>query len=637
MRLKYFILPALLLLLLFPYLFLTSGYKNFKYKYQVNFSIPDSDKYIHPLFVRLTLTDENIVKALYREDCNNVGSDNAYVYVEECSPTQVTIDFVYANSWSSTDTYPKPATVNFYFGGDQDKQYPPDFFKVFSHSLQYRTISVPANSCSPLRAAGPLIGSNITVEGTSYPFSYTHYLYIHESNSYCSNPSTDVSHAPWDFYHFNFDDNCYVQVLTVDEGTSLSTYSNTTTCSSVSPKNSLNGEKVIYAYPLRSPFDGYGYALTHKSGISPNRIAILYIFKSCSSSPDVQHIFDSTETNDGVVESGAPVPGGYVVIDDSPAHAWKIDPNGNVVFSVDLPSQITGVLRYCLFDGDLYLCDDADCVSSSTGAYSTIPDYAYCQDSTRIVGVQGSYYLFRPYGSDYVDVVNSNGEVVERLGLHAGYVSSSGELALSSTWQPYYGALIAYDGSVAKIVSTECYNAGMLWFAGVTATQTAPVYLSGDLNDDSFESYDSSPPTVSIVSPADGSTVYSPFTVTLDVNDDGAWSYCEVYLDSTLYATETDETFSLSVEDGNYSMYVKCYDFAGNSSTSSTIHITVFQAPSSGGGPENEDLEEQSSTPIQQQETSSSTASGSLPLWYLLPAILLFLLILLIYRKKKRS
>jgi hypothetical protein len=97
---------------------------------------------------------------------------------------------------------------------------------------------------------------------------------------------------------------------------------------------------------------------------------------------------------------------------------------------------------------------------------------------------------------------------------------------------------------------------------------------------------DTVPPTVSITSPADTSTVTSPLTVAVTASDDsGLVSKVELYVDGsgTPTATDSSSPFSFSgvtLAAGSHTLTAKAYDAANNATTSSPITVTV----SAGGG-----------------------------------------------------
>lgn len=90
---------------------------------------------------------------------------------------------------------------------------------------------------------------------------------------------------------------------------------------------------------------------------------------------------------------------------------------------------------------------------------------------------------------------------------------------------------------------------------------------------------DTTPPTVSLTSPANGSTVNGVVSITATASDDVGVTKVEFYADTTLLGNETASPYSLSWDtstwaQGPHQLTAKAYDAAGNAGTS-TISVTV--------------------------------------------------------------
>ncbi|MGB7581577.1 MAG: glycoside hydrolase family 9 protein [Sedimentisphaerales bacterium] len=89
------------------------------------------------------------------------------------------------------------------------------------------------------------------------------------------------------------------------------------------------------------------------------------------------------------------------------------------------------------------------------------------------------------------------------------------------------------------------------------------------------------PPTISIISPADGTEFNAPATVTINAtasDSDGSVSKVDFYQGSTLLGTDTNTPYSFTwnnVTDGNYILTAKATDDEGAVTTSSAVNITV--------------------------------------------------------------
>lgn len=93
---------------------------------------------------------------------------------------------------------------------------------------------------------------------------------------------------------------------------------------------------------------------------------------------------------------------------------------------------------------------------------------------------------------------------------------------------------------------------------------------------------DTTPPTVSITAPKDGSTYTSAQTVSIvaSASDSGGIDRVEFYDGSILKKTDSSSPYDYSwdissSDNGNHSWTAKAYDAAGNSKTSSSVGLTV--------------------------------------------------------------
>ncbi len=91
---------------------------------------------------------------------------------------------------------------------------------------------------------------------------------------------------------------------------------------------------------------------------------------------------------------------------------------------------------------------------------------------------------------------------------------------------------------------------------------------------------DTTAPAVSVTSPADGSTVSGNTTVSVSPTDDVGIVKVELYLNGSLYATDTTSPYNFSWDTtqypyGTYYLQARAYDPSGNVGQSSTITVYV--------------------------------------------------------------
>jgi uncharacterized repeat protein (TIGR02543 family) len=93
-------------------------------------------------------------------------------------------------------------------------------------------------------------------------------------------------------------------------------------------------------------------------------------------------------------------------------------------------------------------------------------------------------------------------------------------------------------------------------------------------------SSDTTPPTTSIISPANGATVSGVINVNASASDNVGVTKVELYIDGSLFATDTSSPYlfswnTSSVSNSQHTLYTKAYDAANNVGTSNTITVTV--------------------------------------------------------------
>lgn len=98
---------------------------------------------------------------------------------------------------------------------------------------------------------------------------------------------------------------------------------------------------------------------------------------------------------------------------------------------------------------------------------------------------------------------------------------------------------------------------------------------------------DTTAPTTSVTSPADGSTVSGTTLVTASASDDVGVSKVEFYLDGVLQSSDTSSPYewswdTTSVANGAYALTSKAYDAAGNSGTSAAVNVNVSNETATG-------------------------------------------------------
>jgi Bacterial Ig domain len=138
------------------------------------------------------------------------------------------------------------------------------------------------------------------------------------------------------------------------------------------------------------------------------------------------------------------------------------------------------------------------------------------------------------------------------------------------TWvQVTYNASANAGHSVTLTLTSHDDNFGgdptFTWYDDVVVTSGPP---------------DTTPPTTSITSPANGATVSGTINVTASASDNVGVVKVEFYIDSVLKSTSTTSPYTFSwntttVANGSHTIFSKAYDAANNVGTSATVTVTV--------------------------------------------------------------
>ena len=98
---------------------------------------------------------------------------------------------------------------------------------------------------------------------------------------------------------------------------------------------------------------------------------------------------------------------------------------------------------------------------------------------------------------------------------------------------------------------------------------------------------DTTPPTTSITSPANGATVSGTVTVAASAGDNVGVTRVELYVDGALIGTDTSSPYQIAwntttATNGSHGLQTRAYDAAGNVGSSTVVSVTVSNA--TGGG-----------------------------------------------------
>jgi len=170
-------------------------------------------------------------------------------------------------------------------------------------------------------------------------------------------------------------------------------------------------------------------------------------------------------------------------------------------------------------------------------------------------------------GSTVSGTVNVSANATDNVGVTKVEFYVNGALQSTDTSSPYN-----FSWNTASLVNSS-YTLTMKAYdaAGNVGQASSTVNVQNVQND-------TTPPTVSITSPASGSTVTGKVVVSVNATDNVRVAKVELYLDGKLQATDTSAPYTFSwntnpVAKGTHTLIAKAYDAAGNVANSSSIVV----------------------------------------------------------------
>lgn len=240
-------------------------------------------------------------------------------------------------------------------------------------------------------------------------------------------------------------------------------------------------------------------------------------------------------------------------------------------------STITSASQYVINHGGLVVAAAGNC-----GCFDSTPANPYM---ISVSGTDGSDNLASwSSQGDYVDVA-APGVSIYTTTSGGGYAAVSGT-SFSSPLTAGVVALMMSANTALKPADIESLLKANADDLGGSGYDTA--YGYGRINAyravaaaaSTVSPIDSTPPTVSINSPSNGTTVGGSVSVGITASDNVAVTRVDMYVDGQYYASDNTAPFGFSwdttqVSNASHSLSVIAYDAAGNSRTSSGVTVTV--------------------------------------------------------------
>ncbi len=158
------------------------------------------------------------------------------------------------------------------------------------------------------------------------------------------------------------------------------------------------------------------------------------------------------------------------------------------------------------------------------------------------------------------------------VGAHAvlvvGYDDTNQCFIVKNSWGSGWGEAGYFQIAYSEVSGTSRFGYSVLAYDGYKGAAPTP---------------DTIAPSVSIASPASGTTVSGTTTVSVSASDNVSVLGVKLYLDGNLLGTDSTSPFSfawntISASNGTHTLLAEAYDAAGNSATY-TVSITVNNVP----------------------------------------------------------
>ena len=202
--------------------------------------------------------------------------------------------------------------------------------------------------------------------------------------------------------------------------------------------------------------------------------------------------------------------------------------------------------------------------ATSTDARSSFSNYGSCVD------------LFAPGSSITSAWYTSNTATNTISGTSMASPHVAGALALYLQTNPSASAATASQALISNTTANKVTNPG-------TGSPNRLLYsVFGAAPGDT------TPPTTSITSPANGATVSGTVTVSANASDSVGVTRVELYVDGSLVGSDTTSPYAISwnttsASNGGHSLQTRAYDAATNVGSSAVVSVTVSNGGGGGG------------------------------------------------------
>ena len=260
---------------------------------------------------------------------------------------------------------------------------------------------------------------------------------------------------------------------------------------------------------------------------------------------------------------------------------WAVDHGAKVInmsiSGVAGNSTIKNAAQYAVNHGAVVIAAADNC-----GCLDSTPENPYII-SVSATDSADNFASFSSYGS-FVDL-SAPGVSIYTTTRGGGYASASGT-SLSSPIAAGVAALVmsanpaltpAQVESILETTADDRGTAGYDIYYGYGRVNAYNAVLAAA---NSVPPPDTTPPTVTIDSPANGATVSGGISIKVSANDNTSVSRVDLYVDGNLLGSDTTSPYSFfwdttQAGNGSHNLVAKAIDGAGNIGTSATVSVYV--------------------------------------------------------------
>jgi subtilisin family serine protease len=267
---------------------------------------------------------------------------------------------------------------------------------------------------------------------------------------------------------------------------------------------------------------------------------------------------------------------------DHGARVLNVSTGGNIAQS----STVSSAAQYARSHGAVVFAASGNC-----GCYDSTPDNPYIID----VGATDASDNLAGFSSQgpYVDI-SAPGVSIITPTIGGGYATVSGTSHASPVAAGVAALVLAANpqlnaSDVERVLKSTAVDLGAQGWDPAYGAGRVDAYRAVAAALGSTSVQDTTPPSVAITSPQNGSTLSGGVTVSVSASDNSGVARTDLYINNTLYASDGSAPFQFYLDTTSYSngtdtLTAKAVDLAGNVAVSSPVTLTISNSTTTSTG-----------------------------------------------------